>query len=340
MLEEKIHFLLREGWQKRYYSFAVTSIVRKNSIQYFSFPEESYNLFFDLASLTKPFTGYIIFKLYLGSKIDLTTPISYWYGKKVTDTIKVYHLLKHCSGISPYYPFFEHYREEERGDLKVREEIIKKITELPLSKKPGEEAIYSDLNYILLYDIIEKVCSNDYKFCFNKFICEELNLEEIFFIRAGETVNKDNFAPTGYSKWRVRELKGEVNDDNCYLLGGVCGHAGLFSNILTLSAFVQKLICEELKIPFNYYIPKKKERFTITGWDTPTLPASTAGTFFTEGYTIGHLGFTGCSIWIDLKRKIAITLLSNRSHFNTPKEIFNNFRRRLYDLIMEGLLSR
>jgi len=336
MLEKIISSLLKDGLKEKLFTNAALSVINRDTVLYIGCPESSLSLYFDIASITKPISGVLTIILYLEKRLDIETPISYWYGDRFSD-IKIINLLNHSSGFKAYYPFYRGFLPEDSGKRDVKDKIIREILTL---RGKSKETIYSDLNYILLCDIIEKSLGQEYPEIFRRFFNQRFSLEKLFFKpKVTPFYKKERFVPTGYSIWRKRELIGEVNDDNCFLLGEYSAHAGLFTDIYTLSRFVQMIIKGEISIPEQFLSPLSKGRFTFSGWDTPTFPNSTSGDYFTQGYTIGHLGFTGCSIWIDLKRALSIILLTNKTIYNVSKEKFNNFRKRLHNCLMERLVS-
>jgi len=153
-------------------------------------------------------------------------------------------------------------------------------------------------------------------------------------------------APTERCPWRKRLLCGEVHDDNAWVMGGVAGHAGLFSSARDIDSLLNCLQrCYEGEDDF---IPQAiiREFWTVNaavpgstwalGWDTPAATGSAAGTLFSS-HTVGHLGFTGTSIWLDLDRRRHIVLLSNRVHPTRENDAIREFRPILHDLVNQAL---
>ena len=126
--------------------------------------------------------------------------------------------------------------------------------------------------------------------------------------------------PLGRDDLREETIRGEVNDSNCYAMGGVSGHAGLFGSACDVAALGQLFLNKGIYNGTRHFRADTIAQFSkifdrhvsarALGWDTPTPPSS-SGRFFSK-HTIGHLGFTGTSLWIDLKREIVVVLLSNR----------------------------
>jgi len=166
----------------------------------------------------------------------------------------------------------------------------------------------------------------------------------------GENSPNVDVAPTEKCAWRKNELKGEVHDQNCYAMGGIAAHAGLFSNTTDI-----KIFCDEIIAAYNGSgtILKQEtvrkfldfdKKWTIEpstrllGWDRPAPQGSQAGSHFSNR-TIGHLGFTGCSMWIDLGKNFYTVLLTNRIAPDPKNEKIKAFRPVIHDLIIDSLPS-
>ncbi|MFH0800673.1 MAG: serine hydrolase domain-containing protein [Pseudomonadota bacterium] len=157
------------------------------------------------------------------------------------------------------------------------------------------------------------------------------------------------FAPTEDCPWRERVIHGEVHDQNAYALGGVAGNAGLFSTASDLNLFVRELV-KSLKGESNWLpkeilaelvtgekAPSSGDRYVL-GWNRPSRRNSAAGHHFSPT-SIGHLGYTGCSVWIDLKADFWTILLTNRIHPSTTNEKIKAFRPSIHDLVYEELIK-
>jgi serine-type D-Ala-D-Ala carboxypeptidase len=154
------------------------------------------------------------------------------------------------------------------------------------------------------------------------------------------------FAPTSFCAFRKRLLVGEVDDENAYAMGGVAGHAGLFAPVRDVDRIAQELLaCYAGR---SEWLPQKVVRDFWTrdttvqgstwalGWDTPSAQYSSSGRHFSPA-AVGHLGFTGTSIWIEPERAISISLLTNRVHPRRDNQAIRDFRPRIHDLIMEAI---
>jgi CubicO group peptidase (beta-lactamase class C family) len=154
------------------------------------------------------------------------------------------------------------------------------------------------------------------------------------------------FAATENCPSRKRVLIGEVDDENAFAMGGVAGHAGLFAPVREVDSIAAHLLdCYQGRSTF---LPEKIVREFWTrdravpgstwalGWDTPSPIHSSSGHHFPPN-AVGHLGFTGTSLWIDPEREIAVTVLSNRVHPSRANQSIRDFRPKVHDLIMEAI---
>jgi CubicO group peptidase (beta-lactamase class C family) len=157
----------------------------------------------------------------------------------------------------------------------------------------------------------------------------------------------EQYAATEDCPWRGRVLRGVVHDDNAYALGGYSGHAGLFGTVLDCYAVVN-LLREHYRGLREDYLKASTVRAFFTrqdivigstwalGWDTPSKTGSSAGRYFSQK-SVGHLGFTGTSLWMDLEKDVIVILLTNRVHPARANEEIKAFRPQLHDAIMKAL---
>jgi CubicO group peptidase (beta-lactamase class C family) len=304
--------------------------------------------YFDIASLTKPLcTATLAIILVEKGVLDLETPLSKFFPKlkEPHSRIQIRHLLQHTSGLPSWKRYFEKWNPPAvtaESLEEIQKELVKKILHESLEKEIGVTKTYSDLGYILLGVILEKLTQKPLDRLFQDLVAKPLNLTQTFFIRHfGKTkrLPRTEFASTGKCQWRRKILAGEVDDEHAWLLGGVAGHAGLFSTIDDLIKFANeflKIDSDEGKLikkaTFRTWIDAKPP----LGWDTPSAQNSQAGNLFSKE-TIGHLAFTGCSIWIDLVKKFYVILLTNRVHPNRYNEAIKIFRPKIHDLALQTL---
>ena len=306
--------------------------------------------YFDLASLTKALTTVtwtyqLVARGALTFEAELGILLPELRGRLAKATIS--DLLTHRSGLPAHRPFFSglmapRVTGQSPGVLKacVREMIAR----TPVDENLCGETCYSDLGFLLLEWACERASGEPLERCWmglplhgqsEQLHFRPLPPEEVTprpqerkttasTSFSSERIGEQLYVPTERCGWRQRLLCGEVHDDNCWLIGGVGGHAGLFGTLEQVLSFgraildachraqgplaelhslLQETLLREARSPGNF----------LFGWDTPSPPPkySSAGRRF-GAYTIGHLGFTGTSIWIDLEQEVVMTLLSNR----------------------------
>ena len=297
---------------------------------------------YDVASLTKVLsTTPVAMKLIQKKLLSLDFYLSDFYpefnsGNKKEVTIR--HLLTHSSGLPAYVEYYK------INSIDPELDIINDIVNLDLEYIPDEKMVYSDLGMILLYDIIKKVSNSDLDKLSNKYFYKPFNMTNTYF----NPINDDIVVPTEYDKhYRMKLIKGEVHDENAYILNGVSGHAGLFSNSTDIGTFSKFFLNEGVLLGRRYLKKDLIRTFTsktknpvnsdrALGWDTPSDRGSSAGDYFSIG-SYGHLGFTGTSLWIDPNEEIIIVFLTNRVYPTREKKGIYNIRRDLHNSIMTNI---
>jgi len=305
--------------------------------------------YFDIASLTKPLcTAMLAMVMVEQGKLNLDEPVGTYYKrfrKERYSQITIKHLLQHTSGLPAYKPY-----HERLSDLVLKgeplEDIKKELLKYILSESLEEEVrlghtrLYSDLGYILLGDIFEQIMKKPLDKLFAELVAKPLKLADTFFIPLDSKTKlpRASFVSTSKSSVRRKILAGEVEDEHAWLLNGVAGHAGLFSTLPDLMKWADEL----LKIHEGKSKFLKKETLQLfvgakppLGWDKPAEENSQAGELFPKS-GIGHLGYTGCSIWIDLDREFYVILLTNRVHPYRYNEGIKKFRPMIQDLILQS----
>jgi CubicO group peptidase (beta-lactamase class C family) len=318
---------------------------------------------FDLASLTKPLATTIATMLLVGEKkVDLddrVTRFSATFGVSGKNAVTCRHLLNHSSGLPDWKPYFaEIVKEEKAGKVNfvasraAKHYVYQQVhREKPLSP-PGTQSLYSDLGFMILGEMVETISGSAFdRFCQDR-IFRPLDLNCTFFNDLTQLKTRPfqppegGIAPTENCPWRKKVLCGEVHDDNAYAMGGVAGHAGLFSSARDIHHLLARLNgCLRGKDRFlpqalvqEFFSKDKtlKDSHFALGWDTPSEKNSASGTCFSRR-SVGHLGFTGTSIWWDLEKNCHIVLLSNRVHPTRKNEKIREFRPHIHDLIMKTL---
>jgi CubicO group peptidase (beta-lactamase class C family) len=206
---------------------------------------------------------------------------------------------------------------------------------------------YSDAGFILLGEIVETLTGTPLDTFCRQEIFSALHLGNVGFRRLERPQPVAiPFASTERCPWRQRVLEGEVHDENAWIMGGVAGHAGLFATGRQVWQFAQSLldglqgrswlVSSPTVRTFTTGQGAPGESTWALGWDTPTPGQSSAGQFFSPA-AIGHLGFTGTSLWIDPTQQVIVVLLTNRVHPSRQREGIRTFRPLINDLVMRAL---
>jgi CubicO group peptidase (beta-lactamase class C family) len=319
------------------------------------------NTIFDLASLTKPMaTTTALMLLVHEGAIGLDDPVSKVlpsFSERDKDGVTLRQLLTHSSGLKPWRAFHELLLEKERksgerliGTPAAREFVLDRVLRSGLVHEPGAAAVYGDLDFIALGAVVEAVSRQPLdEFCAER-IFGPLGMRDTFFARIGDgepelpDAVRGRIAATENCPWRGRVLWGEVHDPNASVMGGVAGHAGLFSSADDVMTFAQTLLDvwhgrsevwpRQLLHEFTSRQDLPAGSDWALGWDTPTEGASSSGRHFSPR-SVGHLGFTGTSLWIDLEREAVVVLLTNRVHLVAKRSRFD-LRPTVHDLLIEA----
>lgn len=318
---------------------------------------------FDLASLTKPLaTATAVMLLEADGALALDDPVSKHvpsFGDRDKDAVTLRHLLTHSSGLKPWRAYHEMLTERERkkgerliGTPAAREMILDRTLRSGLVHTAGDAAVYGDLDFIALGAVVEAAAHQPLdQFCTER-IFEPLGLENTFFIPAVEGRDgsplpdalKRRVAATEECAWRERIIWGEVHDPNASAMGGVAGHAGLFSTVDDVMKFATTALdvwhgrsdVWPRELLHTYFTRQKMPETSdwALGWDTPTPGTSSSGQHF-SAQSVGHLGFTGTSLWIDLEKEAVVIMLTNRIHLVAKRSQFG-LRPVVHDLIREA----
>lgn len=299
---------------------------------------------YDMASLTKVIALTTVAMMAVNDgKLDLDAPVVSYLpefgrglGPKAAVTVR--DLLLHDSGLPAHRRLWE--------ETFVRKGAILRTVTSDLERAPGVQMVYSDLGAITLMAILEKQYGQRIDALFAERVAKPLGLVRTRFLPPKSW--RWDIAPTENDPWRGHILRGEVHDENAGRLGGISGHAGLFSTADDLLRFTEWALAGSRgeSIPGELPPPAEFATWTIAqdhpagssrglGWDTPS-GRSSSGTIM-SARSFGHTGFTGTSIWIDPPRETIIILLTNRVHptRNTPQ--FGNFRAVVADAVMRSL---
>lgn len=294
---------------------------------------------YDLASLTKVIgTTSAIMKLLDEGKINLDDRVVKYipeFSSNNKENITISNLLLHNSGLPAWQRFYL--------ICKSTSETIDSIYNSKLNFKPGDSTLYSDLGFIVLGKIIEKITGTTLDEYLNKEFFEPLEMVNTMFKPSEKILNR--IAPTEIDTiWRKRTIHGTVHDETADLLGGVAGHAGLFSNALDLAKFVQMILNNGSYGGIEFIKPETIRLFTERkslsekrglGWDFKSVNGySSAGDLFSPK-SFGHTGFTGTSIWVDPERELFVIFLTNRVHPTRTNNKITKIRSQLHDAVVE-----
>ncbi|HET9621486.1 MAG TPA: serine hydrolase domain-containing protein [Kofleriaceae bacterium] len=270
---------------------------------------------FDVASLTKPMATAALAMVLAGDgALDLEAPVRRWFPAAATaGTVR--HLLGHAAGCVAHVEFFRFLPPGSYAEL------IARAAGHPAGP-PGVATVYSDLGYLLLGAILERVADAPLADAVRSAVTEPLGLGGARYPGQARLVGA---VATELTDARGL-VEGLVHDENAHAGGGVCGHAGLFATIDDVARFAAAFIATAHGAPRGRWRPDVVQRFVTTaaapattwrlGWDTPsTQPGvSHAGDRWPRDGSIGHTGFTGTSLWLDLPRRRWVALLTNRVH--------------------------
>jgi CubicO group peptidase (beta-lactamase class C family) len=312
-------------------------------------PAVTTDTIYDIASLTKVMaTTAVAMQLWQAGKLDLATPVcellpQFTGNDPRRAQITLEMLLAHTSGLPAYAKFYEVPAVARAADAAIRRAaVVEACCTTPLTANPGQHAEYSDIGFILLGEALCALseCA-DLNVLYTKTVYAPLGLSIATYLPSPEL--HASIAPTCDWNWRHRVLQGEVQDENCAAMGGVAGHAGLFSHCRDLLQFAAAMLT-----PGGFFSRETIHRFSqpvsgprALGWDTPSQP-SQSGQYFSPR-SIGHLGYAGTSLWIDLDRATAVALLTNRVYTGKlappmqHPDAISQVRPRFHDSVMQEL---
>lgn len=322
--------------------------------------EANFETIYDLASLTKVLiTGLLCAKLLEKSEINLSDKIKKYFSKFETDDkreITIENLLTHTSGFQAWKPFYL----ISDSKFQIPNRIASQRLENPINSK----VLYSDLNFLVLTFLLEKVYEKPLDEIAKTEIFEPLNLQNTFFnppkelqkqIAASEFGNefeKQTCLDQGYeipnpqSQFRNQIIWGEVHDGNCWFMSGVSGHAGLFSNAVETFKIAQQFLANQTVLLkpetckfFRTNFTKGLNEARSIAFQLAETPESTASLALAKD-SFGHLGFTGTSLWIEPETERIFILLTNRTHARELPFVNTNSTRRKFHELATEILSK
>lgn len=302
---------------------------------------------FDLASLTKVLaTTAAAMRLYDCGVLPLDTSIAEWMPEFVAadssdprrSSVTIRMLLDHSSGLPGYARLFE----SANDSLSIVDASLRQ----PLTADPGTRAEYSDIGFIILGYLLEKIAGERLESFCQREIFGPLSMNTTGF--CPKRPLRKSIPPTEDDRnFRHRVIQGDVHDENASVMGGIAGHAGLFSSAQDTLRFARCILAKgatpsgpqlfSAQTVALFATPAQQPPGTsrALGWDTPSAPSS-SGTRF-SARSVGHLGFTGTSIWIDLDARIAVTLLTNRTWPDRSNQAIRELRPRFHDALRDEL---
>jgi CubicO group peptidase (beta-lactamase class C family) len=311
---------------------------------------------YDLASLTKPLvTSLLCARRVEASELNLNSSISQYlteFDRTDKQAITIRQLLTHSSGLPAWRPLYILAGGEADRTLSA-------IANLELEYKPGTRVVYSDLGFIVLGLLLERMAGQRFADLVQSEVFRPLDLKRTFFnpeiamqtgIAACETGNvyeretcQDSDA-SGYNNWREELIWGQVHDGNAHFLGGAAGHAGLFSTVHETLALANQFVSSQTKLLrpdtcelFRENLTRGLEEARSFGWQLAETKDSAAGADL-PGDSFGHSGFTGTSCWNDPHHERVFILLTNRTHARAlPFANINGVRRKFHSLAVAAL---
>jgi CubicO group peptidase (beta-lactamase class C family) len=329
-------------------------IVLQDALGHFTYDENasavSPQTVYDVASLTKVVvTTVAAMLLYQRGQLDLDTPLGellpgFIVGRAPDERarhVKLRHLLAHNSGLPGYVQFFR--------SVTTPAALLRACLELPLEAEPGAGSEYSDPGFILLGKALEACTGESLAPWASREIFQPLGMTATGFCPPPSA--QPSIPPTEEdTALRHRRIQGEVQDENAWLLKGVAGHAGLFSNVPDLLRFAGEILRAAHETESATAHPRLFSSAAVQlfaqrqgpegssralGWDTPSANSS-SGRYFPKS-SIGHLGYSGCSLWIDLDAEVAVVLLSNRTWPDRHSQMIRGVRPAFHDAVREAL---
>ncbi len=299
--------------------------------------------FFDLASLTKPLSTVLLLltlfeKRIISPNTELGTLLPHCSEEK--KRISIQNLMSHSAGFIPHREYFKElidFPEEKRKEI-----LLERILEEKLEYVYGEKHRYSDIGYMLLGLLIEKITDKNLGEAAEGMIYRPLRLEKELCFPGLHQTKGCAYVNTEKCIWDEIMLSGRVHDDNCRVIGGMAGHAGLFGTLKGVMGLCEKLLDQWRDRDHhpgysNVFLKETLKRVGNSNWtmgfDMVSEQGSSSGTYFSKE-SVGHLGFTGTSFWIDPIKGCIAVLLSNRVYYGRDNWKIREFRPAFHDFLM------
>lgn len=296
---------------------------------------------FDLASITKLFVSTALLALFDQRRVALDDPITgvlpEYAGLDPRRALVTFrHLLTHASGLPAHVNF--------RDELGAKA-VIARVCATPLSAAPGTTVTYSDLGFMLVGEAVARVADQPLDEAVRALVCEPLQLVDIFYRPQRDQISQ--IVCTEKDAWRKRLLRGEVHDENCWAMGGVAGHAGLFGPARDVAELGEMyrlggaigarrtLMRPTASAATREQAAATDERRGL-GWALKAGDQHSCGALLSWN-SYGHTGYTGTSLWVDPDRDLTVVLLTNRVFFSREPEPIRALRAAVHDAVVEDL---
>ena len=312
---------------------------------------------FDIASITKALVGSVLAMQavddgLVGWKTPIADILPAWRERSDAPSQKATFLqiLNHTSGLPAWREFYLEHPLDPSPELaeKTRRVVLDTIINMPLDGVPGSVHAYSDLGYLLLAHLLEVIFDDDLRDLAQKRIFDPLDLSRTTYADCHDTppVLAEAVVTEDCSR-RGRVVRGTVHDENTNIIGGVSTHAGVFSTAADLLEFGRHLLAiDQGRAVDNPLVSRETLQFAwsheagsdvghhLAGWDTPSGNRSSAGRGFAPEHTVGHLGFTGTSLWIERNHGVISVLLSNRVYPTRENQCIKDLRVQFQEAVL------
>jgi CubicO group peptidase (beta-lactamase class C family) len=295
---------------------------------------------FDVASLTKLFTGTALLVLNDRRALALDDPVTSicpeFAGPDARrQRVTMRHLLTHTSGLPAHVNF-----RDEVGSAAV----IGRVCATPLIAAPGDAVQYSDLGFMLAGDIVSRATGLPLDRAIMTLVSEPLGAHDLSYVPRAE--ERARIVCTEDDPWRGRLLRGEVHDENCWAMGGIAGHAGLFGTAASIAALGElyrthgdsangRVISRAAAmLAVREHAASDSERRGLS-WALKADDAHSCGQHFSTS-SFGHTGYTGTSVWVDPSRELTVAFLTNRVHISRNGDSILRSRGHIHDAVADG----
>lgn len=299
------------------------------------------NSIFDLASITKVFVGTALLALHDQRLMALDDPIvgvlpEFAGIDQRRSRVTYRHVLTHTSGLPAHVNF--------RDELGSRA-VIARVSSIPLSAAPGTSVTYSDLGFMLAGEAVARISGMTLDEALRLLVIEPLGLSNTFYRPQPDVMSR--VVCTELDPWRNRLLRGEVHDENCWAMGGIAGHAGIFGTAADVGQIAEMyrlggatgshrtLLRPTANAAIREQARGSDERRGLA-WALKASDKHSSGSRLSLD-SFGHTGYTGTSVWVDPTRELTVVLLTNRVFVSREPEPIRALRAAVHDAVVEDL---